>query len=94
MKDDDAQLVTEVSDLILTRLGWDSGEFARVCESGLRALYDEDSPILGPLLDAVMVSSAGVSEADVDDIPENVKSLLFEATEHGYDLRRFKGASP
>ena len=92
LKDDDAMLVAEASNLILTELGWEDGEFDRVRESGLRALYDDDSAVLSPLLDAAMVSAVGISEADVGDIPERVKSLLFEPTTRGYDFRRFKGA--
>lgn len=87
---DDSQLVAETSALIVAELGWADGEYARVCKSGLRALYDDDSPVLSPLLDAALVSAAGVCEADVDDIPERVTSLLFESTEHGHDFRRFR----
>jgi hypothetical protein len=93
MKDDDVQLVKEVSNLILTGLGWEDGKFEEVCESGLRALYDDDSPFLSPLLDAALVSAVGVSEADLGEVPEHVKSLLFEPTGRGYDFRRFRGVA-
>ena len=92
LKDDDAELVAEASNLILTELGWEDGEFGRVCESGLRALYDDDAAVLGPLLEATMLSAVGISEANVGDIPERVKSLLFEPTTRGYDFRRFRKA--
>ncbi|MDA8318392.1 MAG: hypothetical protein M0030_01055 [Actinomycetota bacterium] len=92
LKDDDVALVTESSELILAELGWPGGAFAGVRESGLRALYDEDSPVLAPLLDAAMDSASGQRAADVSDLPDRVRSLLFEATEHGYDFRRWRGA--
>jgi hypothetical protein len=49
LKDDDVQLVKEVSSLILTELGWEDSLFEEVCKSGLRAVYDDDPPLLTPL---------------------------------------------
>jgi hypothetical protein len=93
MKDDDVRLVTEVGELILAELGWEDGTFASVRESGLRALYDDESPMLAPLLKAAMVSGVGLSEPDTSELPEGVTSRLFELTERGYDFRRLRGAT-
>ena len=93
LTDDDVQLVKEVSSLILAELGWDDGDFEDVCKSGLKALYDDDPPLITPLLEAALVSGVGVHDADLDEVPEQVRSLLFEPTGHGYDFRRFKGAA-
>jgi hypothetical protein len=89
--DNDAQLVSAASESILAELGWRDGEFSGVCQVGLRSLYDEESPDLTRLLDAVLATGTGTRAAEVDGMPERVRTLLFESTEYGDDLRRFQG---
>jgi hypothetical protein len=91
--DDESQLVSAVSNLLVTELGWQDGHFAGVAEEGLDFLCDEESPDLGPLLDAALSSAAGVPLTGISDIPERVRSLLFERTGQGYDFRQFQGRS-
>jgi hypothetical protein len=91
LHDDEAELVAAVSNRIVTGLGWQDGDFARVSETGLRSVCDEESPDLDPLLAAVLNSAAGASITDVSDIPDAIRSLLFEWTGHSYDFRRFQG---
>jgi len=92
-EDDDVQLVWEVSERVLTELGWPDDLFSRVCDVGLRGLYDAESPSLGPLLEAALTTGAGRGDCDLAGLEEPAKALLFEGFEDGYDFRRFKEAT-
>jgi hypothetical protein len=88
--DDDVQLVMEMGERILREVGWPEGRFAQVCDDGLRALYDDDSPTLGPLLEAMLATGTGRGSVDLGRVTESVRSLVFDTFEDGYDFRLLK----